>query len=239
MRIERLRDGEVRPDAPAIHHESNGVFGFSWPRTSAVLGAMLGMLVLVLAAPALARRLLAKEGPVELASHVVLLTAVLTWLALAWRTGGADRLRAALMTGFLALVLAEELDWGGVLGLPAIGLRLDAAVGHRNLHNASHGASYLLFGLPLLLHFAAPARMHGGLAPVADERAACFAVALAFIAWNLGPWESHAQELLEGVLYSLLLAAGVRLMRARRDHGVARAGCSSTPTSARRTRPRA
>jgi hypothetical protein len=186
-----------------------------WTRTSAVLGVIAGLLVLVLAAPALARRLLAKEGPVEHVSHVVLLAAVLAWLGLAWRARAWTRLRALGMAGFLALVLAEELDWGGVLGWPAVGLRLDAAVGHRNLHNASHGASYLLFALPLLLHFAAPARWHDGLAPAADERAAFFAVALAFIAWNLGPWESQAQELLEGVLYALLLAVGVRLARAR------------------------
>lgn len=214
MRIERLSDDKVGSHDPTVRRESIGVPSpRRWPRTSAVLLLMLGLLVLVLAAPTLARRLLAKEGPVELVSHVILLAAVLAWLALVRRTRGRDRLRAALMAGFLALVLAEELDWGGVLGLPAIGLRLDAAVGHRNLHNATHGASYLLFALPLLLHFAAPARMHGGLAPVADERAAFFAVALAFIAWNLGPWESHAQELLEGVLYALLLAVGVRLVR--------------------------
>ena len=213
MRIDRLRDDRVRPEDPTIHHASTRTSWLDAPRTSTVLLLMLGLLVLVLAAPALARTLLAKEGPVEFASHVVLLAAVLAWLALAWRASAADRLRAALMAGFLALVLAEELDWGGVLGVSALGLRIDAAVGHRNFHNATHGASYLLFALPLLLHFAAPARMHGRLAPVADERAAFFTIALAFIAWNLGPWESHAQELIEGVLYGLLLAAGVRLVR--------------------------
>jgi len=179
-----------------------------------VLVLVAALLVLVLAAPTLAQRLLAKEGPVEHLSHVVLLAAVLAWSWLAWRARASARLRALLMAGFLAFVFAEEIDWGGVYGLSAIGLRLDAAVGHRNLHNAARGASYLLFALPLLLHFAAPRRMHGALAPVRDERVAFFAVALSFIAWNLGPWERQAQELLEGVLYALLLAVGLRLTRA-------------------------
>ncbi len=181
-----------------------------------MLALAAGLATLVLAAPASAQRLLAKEGPVEHASHLVLLAAVAAWLWLARRASAGARLRALIMAGFLALVLAEELDWGGVYGWPAIGVRLDAAIGHRNLHNAARGSSYLLFALPLLLHFAAPARLHAGLAPVRDEQAAFLAVALLFIGWNLGAWEREAQELLEGMLYALLLAVGLRLARATR-----------------------
>jgi hypothetical protein len=82
-----------------------------------------------------------------------------------------------MMAAFLALLLAEELDWGAVLGWPALGLRIEAVLGHRNLHNSLRGASYLLFALPLALHFAAPARVHGPLAPLRDERAGFFAIA--------------------------------------------------------------
>ncbi len=66
-----------------------------------------------------------------------LLAAVLAWLWLARRVRGGARLRARAMAGFLALVLAEELDWGGVYGLPAIGVRLDAAVGRGSVRRRS------------------------------------------------------------------------------------------------------
>lgn len=184
-----------------------------WPRVLAVLAANAGLVALVLAAPEPARRLLAKEGPVEQVSHGVLLLAALAWAWLAARDRGV-RVRALLLAGFLALVLAEELDWGAVYGVPHVGVRIAAALGHRNMHNALAGASYLLFALPLALHFAAPARLHGRLAPLPDERAAFFVIAALFIAWNLGAWERQAQELLEACLYALLLACGLRPARA-------------------------
>jgi hypothetical protein len=76
------------------------------------------------------------------------------------------------------------------------------------------GSSYLLFSLPLVLHFAAPARMHGESAPLRDERAAFFAIAGLFLLFNFSPWEREAQEGLETVLYALLLLCGLRLARA-------------------------
>lgn len=184
-----------------------------WPRALAVLAADAGLLALVLAAPALALRLLAKEGPLEHASHLVLLLAVVAWGGVAARTRGWARLRAAGLAGFLVFVLAEEVDWGAVYGAPRLGAGLAGAFGHRNMHNALGGASYLLFAAPLALHFAAPARLHGPLAPLRDERVAFLAIAASFIAWNLGAWERQAQELLEAALYALLLACGLRLAR--------------------------
>ena len=176
-----------------------------WPRALLVVATAAALLAVLVVAPEPAGRWLAKEGPVEHASHLVLLLAALTWLGL-----GLARGRALVMSCFLLVVLAEEVDWGAVYGLPALGVRIDAAVGHRNLHNALRGASYLLFALPLALYFGAPARRLGALAPTADERAAFALVAAAFVAFNLGPWERQAQELLEAVLYALLLAVGLR-----------------------------
>lgn len=176
-----------------------------WPRALLVVVTGAALLAVCLAAPDAAGRWLAKEGPVEHASHLVLLLAALSWLRL-----GLSRGLALAMAAFLLFVLAEEVDWGAVYGLPALGVRIDAAVGHRNLHNAARGASYLLFAVPLALYFAAPARRLGALAPTRDERAAFAIVAALFIAFNLGPWERQAQELLEAVLYALLLAVGLR-----------------------------
>lgn len=184
-----------------------------WPRVLAVLAACAGLLALVLAAPDPARRLLAKEGPLEQASHVVLLLAALAWARLATRSTAGARLRSALLAVFLSFVLAEEIDWGAIYGAGAVGRAFATVFGHRNMHNALSGASYLLFALPLALHFAAPARLHGRLVPVADERLAFFAIGALFVAWNLGPWERQAQELLELCLYSLMLAYGWRLAR--------------------------
>jgi hypothetical protein len=185
-----------------------------WWRTLAVGLAAAGFVALALASPASVPRVFAKEGPCELLSHGLLLLATLAWAWLATRVRGGARLRALVMAAFLALLLAEELDWGAVLGWPALGLRIEAVLGHRNLHNSLRGASYLLFGLPLALHFAAPGRVHGPLAPLRDERAGFFAIAGLFGLYNLGPWERSAQELLEGLLYALLLACGWRLGRA-------------------------
>jgi hypothetical protein len=184
-----------------------------WPRVLAVLAAGAGMLALVCAAPGPALHLLAKEGPLEQASHLVVLLAVLAWTWLAARCTGGARLRAALLAAFLLLVLAEEIDWGAIYGPGAVGRSFAAVFGHRNMHNALAGSSYLLFALPLALHFAAPARLHGRLAPVVDERLAFVAIAVQFILWNLGPWERQAQELLEACVYALMLAYGVRLLR--------------------------
>ncbi len=182
------------------------------PRLLLVLGLAAGLLALVLTAPDSALYLLAKEGPVEHLSHLVLLAAVLTWLLLTRRADPTTRPRIVLMVGFLALVLAEELDWGAVYGWHLLAPRIAAFAGHRNLHNAARGASYLLFAAPLLLYFFAPP-VHRGIAPSPDERAAFLAIALLFLAWNFGPWERQAQELLETLLYALLLAIALRLIR--------------------------
>lgn len=180
--------------------------------TLAVLAALAACVALALADPARAAAWLAKEGPVEHASHAVLLLAVLAWSALAVRRRGRDRLLALALALFLALVLAEELDWGAVYGWGGAGEALARVFGHRNMHNAARGGSYLLFAAPLALWFAWP---RARLAPTVGERLAFLVLAAAFVAGNLTAWERQAQELLEALLYALLLAIGLRHLRAR------------------------
>ncbi|MCY1053964.1 hypothetical protein [Nannocystis sp. SCPEA4] len=185
------------------------------PRTIAVLTVAAVAVVAALVSPATTLAVLAKEGPAEHASHAVLAAAVVAW-TLAGRAASRRAVPLA-MAGFLALVLAEEVDWGAVYGWPALGERMAAAFGHRNMHNAGRGSSYLLFALPLVAYYMVPGtgRWLGRTTPNRDERWAFAAVAGLFIAGNMVPaWERAAQELLELLLYALLLATGVRLARA-------------------------
>lgn len=196
----------------------------AYPRTGAVLLACAAAGVLALLDPAAAAALLAKEGPAEHASHAVLLAAALAWAGAAARARGRARAVAAALAAFLALVLAEELDWGAVYGAPALGLRVAAVFGHRNMHNAARGASYLLFALPLALYYLAPGTgaWRDRLAPTRDERLAFAAIGGLFLAGNqVAAAERAAQELLELLLYALLLASGLRA-RAAWPRGQAR-----------------
>src|SRR5688572_14611872 len=150
-----------------------------------VLAVAVAFAGLALLAPTSAADLLAKEGPVEHASHLVLLLAVLAWTALAVRRRRPARLLAALAAAFLALVLAEELDWGAVYGWGGISQAVAGVFGHRNMHNAARGASYLLFAAPLAAFFAWPAH---ALAATPGERHAFLLLAALFLACNLTPW---------------------------------------------------
>lgn len=178
----------------------------------AVLVVAAVLVGLALIDPGTAAAWLAKEGPVEHASHLVLLLAVAAWIALAARTRGRSRLLAAVLAAFLALVLAEELDWGAVYGWPGPGEAVARVFGHRNMHNAARGSSYLLFAAPLAAFFAWPA---APLPATRGERLAFALIAALFLACNLTAWERHGQELLEGLVYALLLAVAVRLLRPR------------------------
>lgn len=176
----------------------------------AVLVALAAFVVLALAAPERTAGWLAKEGPVEHASHVILALAALAWLALAIFKRSAARLLSLALALFLALVLAEELDWGAVYGWRGPGEAIARVFGHRNLHNAASGSSYLLFAVPLAVYFAWP---RAPLTPTRHERRAFVLLAAAFLACNLTPWERHGQELLEALLYALMLAVAARLLR--------------------------
>lgn len=189
------------------------------PRTLAVAVASAASIVAAATSPDTTLALLAKEGPVEHASHLALATATLAWALAAARREGGERALAATLAGFCALVLAEEIDWGAVYGWPALGERLAAVFGHRNMHNAARGGSYLLFALPLALYFLAPGTglRPGPLAPLRDERWAFALIAALFLLGNQSArWERAAQELLELLLYMLLLGVGWRVAAARR-----------------------
>lgn len=178
----------------------------------AVLAVVAAFVGLALVAPGTAAAWLAKEGPVEHASHVALLLALAAWIALAARTRGRPRLLAAVIAGFLALVLAEELDWGAVYGWPGPGEAIARVFGHRNMHNAARGSSYLLFAAPLAAYFVWPA---APLPPTRGERLAFALLAALFLACNLTAWERHGQELLEALVYAVMLAVAVRHLRPR------------------------
>lgn len=189
------------------------------PRTVAVAVASAVALGVTAISSATSLALLAKEGPVEHASHVVLASAALSWARAAMRREGGERALAAALSGFAALVLAEEIDWGAVYGWPPLGERLAAVFGVRNMHNAARGGSYLLFALPWCLYFLAPgtALRPGPLAPIRDERCAFALIGALFFVGNLSAqYERAAQELLELLLYALLLAVAVRVASAAR-----------------------
>lgn len=189
------------------------------PRTLAVAVVSAVALAVAIAAPGPTLALLAKEGPIEHASHVALATAALVWALAAARREGGERAVAAVAAGFCVLVLAEEIDWGAVYGWPALGERLAAVFGHRNMHNAARGGSYLLFALPLCLYFLAPGTglRPGPLAPARDERSAFALIGALFFAGNLSAqYERAAQELLELLLYGLLAAVAWRVAAAPR-----------------------
>ncbi|MCY1007659.1 hypothetical protein OV079_19310 [Nannocystis pusilla] len=128
------------------------------PRTFTILTIAAVAVAAGWTSPASTAELLAKEGPAEHASHAVLAAAVVAWL-LASRPGG--RAVPLAMAGFLALVLVEEIDWGSVYGWPAVGERVAAVFGHRNMHNAARGSSYLLFALPLAAYYLARGQVAG------------------------------------------------------------------------------
>lgn len=181
------------------------------PRTFTILTIAAVAVAAGWTSPAITAELLAKEGPAEHASHAVVAAAVVAWL-LASRPGG--RAVPLAMAGFLALVLVEEIDWGSVYGWPAVGERVAAVFGHRNMHNAARGSSYLLFALPLVAYYMAPGtgRWLGRARPIRDERWAFAALGALFVAGNMSAaWERAAQELLELLLYALLLATGLRV----------------------------
>jgi hypothetical protein len=94
-----------------------------------------------------AAALSAKEGPLEHLGHGLLSLALLGFLVAMLRARGDDAPRHErwLFAGLVlmcAVLLGEELDWGGVYGWS----------GHGNLHNAWRGASYVAFALlPVVL----------------------------------------------------------------------------------------
>ena len=206
------------------------------PLSSAALPVSIAVLPLVAlvvggwAAPDVTARWAAKEGPVEHVSHAVLAVALIGWGLRSVRRRGV----AIAVALWCAVVLAEELDWGGVYGVHAIADLWIAAVGRPDLHNAWGGASYLLFGVPILGLLALGFWERGGLMR-------CDALALAVIvgASLVGTVSSEAiepilDEVSELSLYGVLAVIGWRpTPTARTPPGTD----DPRPCSARRSAP--
>lgn len=188
-----------------------------WAWTATALAAVGSAVIAWEVWPAALEWLLSKEGLIEQVSHALLALSAGVWLGLGRSSPRAIPVALAVVS---VLLLLEEIDWGAIYGLDGLGDRLERALGDPNLHNVGHGASYALFGVPLVAYFAAPSRWLGAYAPTADERLAMLGTGLLLVQTN-GPREALAQEGLEAILYAVLLGCGVRCLRARRgsaDH---------------------
>jgi hypothetical protein len=184
----------------------------------AVVG-LLAFATLAVLAPELAAALSTKEGPLEHLGHGLLLLAGLGWLRATLRARGDDRRSERRLCAALALacvvILGEELDWGGVYGFTTLADVVHGASGRANLHNAWHGASYVVFAaLPLLLvgvvgwrRGDAPGRLPG--------RRDAIALAILGVASLAGSlvwptWEPRLDEVVETLLYVGLMWLALR-----------------------------
>lgn len=189
----------------------------------AVASGWVCLAIAIAIAPERVREVCAKEGACELVSHLVLAIAALGWIAAASRGRSEARSWAlALVALACVVVLGEELDWGGVLGLRGVADPLERAFGAANVHNAARGHSYLLFALaaPLLATVALGRGVWarrwrtrlGPWAPRASEGAAALlviAVALATALVQPG-WDSEVDEVAELLGYATVAAIGLR-----------------------------
>lgn len=186
------------------------------PLSSAALPVWLAVLPLVAllagwwTAPEATARWAAKEGPVEHVSHAVLAVALIGWGAKAVRMRGV----AIAVALWCALVLAEELDWGKVYGVHGIADLWIGVVGRPDLHNAWGGASYVLFGIPILGLLALGWRERSGLTRV-DALALALIVGASLLGTLIGSQISEAiepvlDEVSELSLYAVLAVIGWR-----------------------------
>jgi hypothetical protein len=174
-------------------------------------------------APDALRGVLRKEGALEWMSHALLVVDVLVFALASYRHRSAA---VAALAGFTMLVLAEELDWGAELGVRGIERPLRALSGDGNLHNRWSGHSYLLFAAPVFAYFALAlprvstyARRHLGVAtPSRTEGLAFLSMigVVVLLAVLMPSWEGERDELIETILYALMLAIGIRIAIAPR-----------------------
>jgi hypothetical protein len=127
-----------------------------------------GVLLLYLAGVALAPETVrdlecSPEGPIEHASHVVLVAVLALFVAAATAARGrAATVCAVVWCLYLALLLLEEIDFGRLYGIDLGYSLLERAVGAPNLHNAPGHASSLVgwaqvwIAAPMAGYFLAP-----------------------------------------------------------------------------------
>jgi hypothetical protein len=179
----------------------------------AVAGLWIGFAAASMSNASALRSWCAKEGAVEQLSMAVLAVSAIAWALVVRRTWQprVDRWAAAMLA-FTLLVVAEELDWGAVLGASAIGEALRAAVGHRNLHNFGGGHGYLVFALvPAIAVLAAWRRGAGVGAPRRADAVALVVAGLPTIAsaWLWPAWSDELDEFGELVVYVALASWSV------------------------------
>lgn len=162
----------------------------------------------------------AKEGTIEALSHGLLMVTALAFALAVAR--GPGRARPALVMVFTLWLLAEEVDYGAVWGVTIIADALRSLVDESNLHNAWSGASYILFGVPLLWLYGAalvrpmfeepPPDPWEGRGPSIDEARAFILLSIvAIVAPFLAEsWEPELDEWSEMLLYVILLSTAAR-----------------------------
>ncbi len=203
-----------------------------------LVGGSLAYALAVLLAPRVVIWGFHKEGPVEHASHLVLLVAIGLFAYAATRTAGPARALAIAMTAYLGFLMLEEIDYGLVYGVDLGGEALRARFGVPNLHNAQRDPPTMLLSVQLwmaapILAFAGLGLWTGGarLAPVAPLRGegigilAGAVLTAAFdsarlLAWRLGDPalarapESSAMGFFQTLLYGMLAWVAWRAGRA-------------------------
>ena len=175
--------------------------------------AVFGALALV--HPTTAAALAAKEGPLEQLGHWLLVLALFGWLGAVWHIRGRERWLCAVLALACAVMLGEELDWGGVLGWTPLADAVRDAVGHRNLHNAWKGGSYVLFAIPLAVIVGVMGWRRGDAPGPLPRRSDAIGLALLAAASLLGAlarpqWEPRLDEVMETLLYAGLAVIALR-----------------------------
>jgi hypothetical protein len=174
-----------------------------------VLG-LFGFTLVAWLDPAQTRGMAAKEGSLEAAGEALLVAAVVGWLFAAWEArGDARRFERCVCIGLLltcAIVLGEELDWGGAL---------KAVIGRPNLHNAWEGASYMLFALPVVLLVGVVGWRRGdapGRLPARRDAVGLALLGAASLGGSLAwpAWELALDEAAETLLYAGLAWISLR-----------------------------
>lgn len=133
-------------------------------RRHPVLAVHLAVTIAAVVATALAPEPMGRwtapdEGPFEQISHVVLLAALVAWVAVALRARTALSMGAA---GYVGLMMLEEIDWGAVYGVNLGHKALDALLGIPALHHHQWDADAIWedklfwFTIPVLAYFALP-----------------------------------------------------------------------------------
>ncbi len=189
-----------------------------WLAVVLMLVGMVGVVVLPGVPP-----LLAKEGPVEDVSHLLLAAGTLVFFG---RGVQLRKLGPWLVGGFLLVLLLEEVDWGLVYGFVQVSSAISDVVGESNLHNSVGGHSYLLFGIPVLLFAIVGlriprlgSRIVEWLAHVPSRSAsvALFTLLGLHVHWALGVSEQERDELFETSLYGWFVAVGLARPNGRND----------------------